>query len=338
MIHIAVIAVFTLVAVYMITQGSFPCPLLVIAPIVLFLLPTCAPVTVGGKPKTTNALVEFTLGEFKRLGGFTTLGESVCRAAIYLQTKPKYGAPLLLKTVTGETVPWLRYRTVDLEIDGLDEKHRIAFEYDGPQHYSWAEWKKMGHRARRKQIRDRSENVLDFYRARFYDRWKTELCRQRDIHLIRISTWTSFDAMRAVVAHAIEHPFTEGRPRDDADVIDALHEVDIRNSTHYPRLTWKNTSTLRFSTAAWSPHPYRTENLYTTLFREELRAFTDAVHRDLLDLMPTGRPEDRSLIEQKLCDRFDQELDQLDAYNQQVEDVRCELHRVAREVAEQLTH
>lgn len=326
MIRIAVIVVLALAFIYMISQGYSS--LLIIAPLILLLISCERPPRIGGK-KSNNALVEFTLGEFKRLGGFTTLGESVCRAAIYLQSTPKYGSAILLKTATGEKVPWLRYRAVNLEIDGLDERHRLAFEYDGPQHYNWQEWQKMG------RNRHGSENVLDYYRSRFYDRWKTDLCRLRGIHLLRISTWTSFDVMRVVVANALEHPFSENRPRDDADVIDSLHEIDTRNSSQYPQLKW-GTSHLTLATREWAPHPYSGENLYTSLFRQELKRFAETVHAGLLDLMPAGRPENRSFIEKKICERFDQELEQLDAYAPQLEDVRRELHRVAVETAEQL--
>lgn len=316
MIHLAIVAIVVMVVAWLL--GPVICAA------------TCVMIVHGGGK--SNTLLEFTRGEFKRLGGFTTTGESVCRAAVYLQSSERFGKPLLLLPKTGDEVAWLRYRDIPLEIDGLDEHHHLAFEYDGPQHYSWPEWRKMGRRP------NRSAAVLDYYRARFYDRWKTEMCRRHGVHLIRISTWTSFDAMRAVVKYALAHPFSEGRAVDDGAVIDALHEVDTRDSSYLTCLKFgteksNDFSSLTFASAEWSPHPYQTDSIYSKLFRAELHAFAEHVRGVLIASMPPGRAEQRRDVEQKICEWFDTKLSQVDAYSPQVEDARRALHGVATTVA-----
>jgi hypothetical protein len=317
MLHIAIVAVVGILLIY------------VFGPVAAM----CGALVIGGKhhhSHQTNSLVTYTLGDFKALGGFTTLGESVCRAAIYLQTDG-----LMLLPKTGEDVPWLRYKGVSLEIDGLDEKVQLAFEYDGPQHYSWREWCKMSRRAQK------SEHVLDYYRARFYDRIKTNLCRERGIRLIRVSTWTTFDAMRNVIANALENDYSEHRPVDDAHVINTLDDIDTDDSSLYPQLEWGDEKTPGFAvlvlpTSQWQPHPYAADGLYKQLFQEELRAFTDQVREGLLSTLPLGDAGQRDEIHRGIMQHFESQLSTVPAHAGQLADVRAALEDVARAVTLQL--
>lgn len=288
-----------------------------------------------------NELVSYTLGEFKILGGFTTLGESVCRAAIYLQSKEMYGKPLLLMPCTGgrgeNRVEWLTYQGVNLELDGLDEQHKIAFEYDGPQHYSYSEWCKMG----RGRATGGSHRVLDFYRARFYDRLKTKLCRLHGIRLIRVSTLTTFDAMRNVIKYALAHDYDESRPVDDVAVISSFEFVDPDDSSLFPIIEW-NKRELHVPTDKWRPHPFDANgeaSIYARMFKDDLREFASHVKQDLLTMLPRGRFDHREVIYRGIKTHFDLQLVEIQPliYSRQYDVIVAALDDVAREVAQLVT-
>lgn len=281
LIAFIILGIIILIGAFYSIRNAIP-PLVIIA-LTLITMAISIPVEsnqIRGGKKVNNSLVAFTLGELKKLGGFTTLGESVCRAAIYLQTPEVYGKALLLLPHVGD---WLRYNGIDLELDGLDEKHHLAFEYDGPQHYSIEEWRKMG-----KNREYDSARILDFYRARFYDRWKSHLCRERKIKLIRVSTWTSFDAMRNVVRFALTGDFDEHRTVDDSVVINQLIKVDTDDSSLFPQLIWNYGDPINLSlpTNKWEPHPFELPGTYTRLFDDDLARFIKRISADLITIMP----------------------------------------------------
>lgn len=100
----------------------------------------------------------------KQRGG-TSMGEEKCR--VYLETLfkrpfPKVRPPFLFNPVTKST----------LELDGYCEPLKLAFEFNGRQHY---EYSPHFHK-----------NKTEFYNGQYRDEMKRKLCIEQGIHLLTV--------------------------------------------------------------------------------------------------------------------------------------------------------
>lgn len=75
---------------------------------------------------------------------------------------------------------WLKIKKrIILELDGYNKEKKIAFEYDGEQHYRYVNFNS------KKKISKEKQNFI-FQKIKKYDKLKDELCKKHKIFLIRI--------------------------------------------------------------------------------------------------------------------------------------------------------
>jgi hypothetical protein len=94
-------------------------------------------------------------------------GEDTCRKvfeSIYKRPFTKCRPPFLLNVVTGSKHA--------LELDGYNEDLKIAFEYNGEQHY--------------KYIPYFHKTKDSFYNQKYRDEMKRRLCMEHNVHLIEV--------------------------------------------------------------------------------------------------------------------------------------------------------
>ena len=88
-----------------------------------------------------------------------------------------------------------------LELDGYCEALKIAFEYDGEQHFKFPNWFHKSQEA--------------FQKLQADDAKKTLLCEQHGIKLYRVPYWVKFKALPEFVSDAVgiavSTPFDHGR-------------------------------------------------------------------------------------------------------------------------------
>jgi len=115
--------------------------------------------------KKTYTFLEFLLTDFKHRKVNYNKSENKCRSIIeniYKQPFPSIRPDFLRNPVTGK----------NLELDMYNENMKLAFEYNGVQHYKYTPF---FHR-----------NYNDFLKQKLYDKYKKSVCKRLGITLITI--------------------------------------------------------------------------------------------------------------------------------------------------------
>lgn len=230
----------------------------------------------GGAPKTLIEYAQQNAGMF-RFSDKESRGETVARAAIYAISGSLMGTPALLRPARGDP---FRYRHIDLELDGYDEKRRLAFEYNGPQHYSFDGYCQMN------RIRNPgSYDVLEFYRKRFYDLYKKKICRSKNVDILDIHYYNDLNEIETAVYTQLVELTKTGRITpvkekiDDGDIIESFTQIDTRHYTNYPKITVGDASIILMS-RHWSPQPLK-GGMYGQMFDRELNAAIEHVRGEM---------------------------------------------------------
>jgi hypothetical protein len=203
--------------------------------------------------------------------------EIAARASAYHILRTRYNMSEADSNLTTLRGGWLRYNNVDLELDCVNEKSRIAIEVDGPMHYSYRDYCIMNawkNAVPGEKVYPSSATVLDWYRARRYDMVKQALCRTRGIQLVRVRA-RDLDELYLDIADGLASILTDGQDYvtygaaiADYDVIAALNAWDTADSSSYVRV-----GELQLASTKWHPHPFLNKSsLYHQFWMREFHS------------------------------------------------------------------
>jgi len=104
-------------------------------------------------------------------------GEYICRSIL----------EQMLKIKLPSTFPiWLSYEGKRLQLDGYNQEHKIAFEYQGIQHYQHIKW--FG-------------NEEKFFKQRIRDKVKQEICTSNGVVLLTIREFRDLSDKEEIISH-----------------------------------------------------------------------------------------------------------------------------------------